>query len=404
MKTHPLNPVFDRLWKARLEPASDFTIFLSRNPQAGSLFASVRPWAVWRYEPIWSKFRSVLERRWIPQSTAKARAGEATLLEDLFGGDDDLGHTLFRVMHWHHQRPWDRTALSPGDMVRAEALANYAIATGSQYRNFGGSDPPLSLALKLRCPALELILYPMAAKIPLVTTRYYLQLLPHCAFNAIRRSSHPLADSIISQLYDLMFLQQKTGLTLLNYLTLANAIRRTKADALITRHELDQIMTVDALVPYLKATIEKTMSLLATIFELRGVDEKKTHKARLSMLEGALPASVKETFYAQLLLDMVQSENFSEVDRYRTGLLHKRGIAKLQPHSYVGVDPLQLPDLVIFSDLHEQHAKNTAALIAVLAILADDLVRRDPPEDPPALMRELMELRHLKLWCERENE
>lgn len=59
--------------------------------------------------------------------------------------------------------------------------------------------------------------------------------------------------------------------------------------------------------------------------------------------------------------------------------MHKRGISDLQPHNYVDKDPLSIPLMKVFSVIHEQHAKNTAALIGALAVLTDKLVELDHP-------------------------
>jgi hypothetical protein len=78
-------------------------------------------------------------------------------------------------------------------------------------------------------------------------------------------------------------------------------------------------------------------------------------------------------------LEFLTSKNLEELNNYRTGLLHKKGIADLQPHNYVGVKPEDLPIAKIYHVLHEQHAKNTAMLLCALALLTDELVSADPP-------------------------
>jgi hypothetical protein len=61
-------------------------------------------------------------------------------------------------------------------------------------------------------------------------------------------------------------------------------------------------------------------------------------------------------------------------------LLHKRGIADLQPHNYASIGAKLLPFRKVFAVLHEQHAKNTAVLLCGLALLTDKLVELDPPD------------------------
>jgi hypothetical protein len=61
-----------------------------------------------------------------------------------------------------------------------------------------------------------------------------------------------------------------------------------------------------------------------------------------------------------------------------TGLLHKKGIAFLQPHEYVSVAADRLRFRGIFEIIHGQHVRNSAFLLAALAMLTDELVRMDP--------------------------
>jgi len=51
-----------------------------------------------------------------------------------------------------------------------------------------------------------------------------------------------------------------------------------------------------------------------------------------------------------------------------------------------------LPHLKVFQLLHDQHAKNTAGLLAALAMLTDDLVDRAPVPDANNVLLELQKL------------
>lgn len=80
------------------------------------------------------------------------------------------------------------------------------------------------------------------------------------------------------------------------------------------------------------------------------------------------------------MFDLFSSDNLDELNSYRSGLLHKKGIADLQPHTYVDKKADSLPLLKIFNVIHEQHSKNTTALIGALALLTDKLVELDFPD------------------------
>ena len=75
----------------------------------------------------------------------------------------------------------------------------------------------------------------------------------------------------------------------------------------------------------------------------------------------------------------VSPANLEELNNYRNGLLHKKGLGLLQPHSYVGkgIEEVQFREL--FLDLHAQHTRNSIVIICALAILTDKLVELDPP-------------------------
>jgi hypothetical protein len=218
----------------------------------------------------------------------------------------------------------------------------------------------------------------MMAKIPVTALRYFLDIHVHFAFNEIRRSKHPHADDLIALLYDTLFLQQKIAVALKKLLEHTAWAGAQKDGAILVAAELDAIMAADLLFAYEKASVEKTMAIVGHTLELR-LEDKKTHKKRLEQLKTALPESARNTPYVDLLLSLVSSDALKELNDYRSGLLHKKGIAELQPHNYAGMRGDANALLKLFSLLHEQHAKNTAILLAALALLTDDLVRRAPP-------------------------
>jgi hypothetical protein len=139
----------------------------------------------------------------------------------------------------------------------------------------------------------------------------------------------------------------------------------------------------DLVFAYLKSSIEKTMVLLGLIYSISDLDSKKTHKAKLAALKSGLPTELENLHYFKFIMEFISSENLDQLNTYRSGLFHKRGISDLQPHNYVGERAEDLPLKKIFEILHEQHVKNTGVLVSTLALLTDDLVKRDPPDLTP---------------------
>jgi tetratricopeptide (TPR) repeat protein len=142
-------------------------------------------------------------------------------------------------------------------------------------------------------------------------------------------------------------------------------------------------MAADCLFPYLKASVEKTIALVGVTHGIANLDTKKGHAKRIAALRAGLPQGIEALPYGRFLFEMVGTENLEDLNTYRTGLLHKKGIADLQPHAYVGGSSSTVSLLKVFRVLHEQHAKNTALLLVALALLTDRLVELDPPPFRP---------------------
>jgi hypothetical protein len=321
---------------------------------------------------------SILKRRWTPLEDTLQRAARDTFTQEVFGEADDFGDHLFKLNTWHHSREWSFDALTPGDGDRAAALEAFSVLTRMRLREAHG-HPTLNLQLAQRAPHICELAFPMVVKIPVTAVRFFLDVHATFAFNSIRQAKHPKSNEIIAYLYELLFLQQKTAIALHEYMRLAAYAAEHKKHASLINAEVDVIMKADLVFSYLKASIEKTIALAGATHGLTDLEAKKTHKSKLQALRSAMPNAITKTHYAQFLLDAVASENIDDLNSYRSGLLHKKGIADLQPHNYVHVGARETPLPKIFGVLHEQHAKNTATLIAALAILTDNLAERDPP-------------------------
>lgn len=380
----------DRIWEATLKSSDGFLVHLGdSDPQKGALCAVVHPGPLWRNQSIRQKLVALLRHSWSPAPEDMRVAAEKTFLQDVFGEDEDFGPDLLKIMTWHGYRTWNLSSSNADDTRKAEALAAHAIAARMHFTQILSSVPPLNLRLTQRCPQLCPLAYAMAVKVPMITMRYFIEIHAAYTFNEIRAAGLPQADEIISYLYDVLFLQQKTAVAILEYLKLAERTKNEKQTATLTHTELHGIMYADLLVSYLKSSVEKTLALVAATHSIPSLDSKKTHKAKLDALDRLLPLPAKTTFYGDFLLEMVQSENFTALNNYRSGLLHKRGISDLQPHSYVGVPAASLPSGRVFELLHEHHSRNSAALLAALAMLTDELVRRAPPANAAVVRAEL---------------
>jgi hypothetical protein len=354
---------------------------LSDEGKKGAMMAVIQMQKIWTKESFYNKVKSVLTFNWTPSKEILYPAIKKTFMDDVFGQVDDYGEELFKLSVWHHAQDWDLTSLTDFDKSRSEGLNSMSIMVRMSHRE--GTSDLLNLNLAERAPQMCFLAYPMVVKIPIISLQYFIDIDSAFAFNQIRKSGHPQADNIISYLYDLILIQQKIANSLHEYIRLADYNQKNKENALFIRAELDCIRNADLVFSYLKATIEKTIVILGLTHEILNLDAKKTHKSKLDAIERAMPDGVKQQGYYEFIWESIQSETIADLNNYRSGLLHKKGISDLQPHNYVGETPESIPLLKIFSVLNEQHARNTAVIVGVLAILTDKLVQLDPPSITP---------------------
>lgn len=360
-----------------IEVPEDVPMFLSDGSKQG-ICVPVRTWPIWRSEPLKTKVRAFLKRRWLPPESKLQEAAREILLDEVFGSPQDLGPWLLQLTHWHQSQSWKLESLTDFDIQRADAMDATTVSTQIRYSRLN-TTPQLNLHLADRSPFLMLLPFAMCIKIPVISFQYFLQINSRFAFNSIRSANHPFADDLISYLYEILFIQQKVAISLLNYLKLAAEVASEKQGNALMNGEIEAIIGADSVFPYLKASIEKTLIFTGLIFSITGLDSKTTHGKKLNKLKERIANTAGSTPYGALLLEFLEPENFGEINNFRTGILHKRGISDLQPHNYVGVDPKNLPFIRIYQILHEQHTKNTVALICSLALLTDNLASADLP-------------------------
>lgn len=311
-----------------LRAPKEFVLLLGDKTQKSSMLASIPSKTLWREEPHRAKLISLLRRRWTPQEVLLQQFARQGFMDEVFGTEEDFGDVLFRLNNWHYSREWEIDALSPGDLERAEALEAMTVLT--RLRCSGAtSRPALNLALANRSPDMCTLVFPMVMKMPIIALRFFLDVHITFGFNAIRRSKHPHADDLIAYLYELLFLQQKVAIALHEYVRLAAFANTEKQQAALINAEVNAIMGADLVFSYLKASVEKTIALVGITYGITGLDAKKTHKAKITALANGLPLGIAQTFYCRFLMEFVASESLDELNSYRSGLLHKKGIADL---------------------------------------------------------------------------
>jgi len=381
-----INAILQRLFELN----EDIVVPLGESLQESMLTAVVERKQLWKDEPVTRKLLCLLRRHWEPREEKVIAAATRILVKEVFGDTEDFGDEIFDLMVMHSNLKWDFSCLTPDDLSRASALEAFSVGTFLRL-SADRTIPPLNLQLARRDFLLCTLAFPMVGKIPVQSLRWFLAIHARFAFNEIRRSGHVHGDALVSFLYEILLLQQKTAIGLREYLGRAACVVEEKGDATLINAEVDAIMGADLVFPYLKASVEKTMSLIGYTHNIPDLDSKKDHKARLRALAERVPENIQQQGYYRLIMEFVKSESLEELNSYRTGLLHKRGIADLQPHNYVGRNARSLPFQKIYAVLYEQHANNTAVLLAALALLTDQLVRLVPlPNETVAALSELM--------------
>ncbi len=365
------------LTKYLFKVEGEVLVMIGSKTQAGSMFAVIPTEQLWKNETLGLKLRSILSLKWKPSDDLLQKAAIDVFMRDIFGNKSDYADSLFKLIAWHNSREWDLTNLTESDKTKADALESMTVLTRMRYRE---TADILHLNLLEQVPFMCLLTHPMIVKIPVISLQYFLTIHSHFAFNAIRKAKHPNSDTLIDYLYEILYLQQKIAISLHEFLRLVDYSERKKKDALFINAEINAIMGADLVFSYLKASVEKIVVLIGLTHEINNLDSKPKHKAKLSALKEGLPKHLLDINYVQFMFDFFSSDNLDELNSYRSGLLHKRGISDLQPHNYVGKKADTVPLKKIFQILQEQHSKNTAVLLGALAILTDKLVELDRPD------------------------
>ena len=352
-------------------------ILLGPIRQKGSPIAFVRAEKIWEQEIIKKKIQSIFTLNWKPSEHLLDKISREVFYEDIFGYPSDYNEALFKINYWHNSKEWDLSHLTENDNEKADSLDVLALLLKTKHRRLTSNY--LHLYLFDKVPSICTLLHPMVVKIPVTSIQYCMVIHNAFAFNEVRVANIENADDIVSYIYELQNLQIKTAMSLHELIYLIDYNEKNKGEALLTQAELSAISEAETIINYLKATIEKIIVLIGLMFNLKNLETKKTHKEKLFALDKAIPENVKNLFYFELIQELIKSESIQELNNYRTGLLHKKGISKLQPHSFVGQNANDLSLRDLFSFMIEQHSKNSAVIISTYALLTDKLVELKRP-------------------------
>lgn len=353
-----------------------YTALNTTKPYKNSLFVDINMVEVWKKENLRTKLKSLLRFKWHPTDEIFNSIYANLLMRDI-GFEEDFGIAVLNMLTWHTEQNFPLDFLHEKDIERSSAITAMNVLLWNSYH-----EPIDSLRLKLflYVPEICLLTTAMVVKIPILTIQYATCILADFAFNSIRKSKHQNADGLIDYLYEVLYLQQKTALTLLQINKDIEATKEDKGENVLARNEVEIVMNIDLSISYLKSSVEKILIILGLTHNITGLESKKQHKARIKHIENSLPPYVKELNYFHFIAELFNSNNLQTLNNYRTGLLHKKGISRLHPHSFVNIKGVSVGFRKIFDDIIEQHQVNTVCLICVLAILTDELVKLDPPE------------------------
>lgn len=364
----------------RKEP--ELGVFLGTVVQEGSIIGYVNTKKVWEHEPLKIKLKSILKLNWIPSEDILRLARKEIFMESIYGYETDYNEGLFKINIWHNSQIWTLDNLTEHDKIKSKSLDAITILIRTTHRNI--TSEFLHTGIAEIAPFICILLHPMVVKIPIVSIMHYIDIHSAFAFNEIRKANFPNADDLISYIYELQFIQQKIALSLNELLYLLDYAETNKSDSLLLKAELSSISEVETVFVYLKASIEKTIVVIGLIFGIKNLEAKKKHSLKIDALIKEIPERVKKLFYYEFILKFISSENIQELNNYRTGILHKKGLSDLQPHSYVGQNVFDNPLKKMLSVLIKQHSINSAVIIGTYALLTDELVRLNPPKVLPS--------------------
>lgn len=332
---------------------------------------------VWRNESTKVKLKSFITLKWLPSEKIIIKLAMEPFYREIFGGEEDFATPLLQFMSWHNDQTWDFSHLQEKDLHKIDAIESLIVSNRIRYRNL--TSPHLNLKLGKVAPLMCILIFPMLAKIPIRSIQYFIDIHHSFAFNSIRKSGHKSADDLISFLYEISFILQKTAVSFLEFIILIDTIEKNKKNNILHPKEIDAIIKCETIISYLKATFEKIIAFIGCVYNISGLDSKKNHKAKLILLKQKVVKTAQNQPYYQLIMELVSSESLQNLNNYRNGIFHKKGISDLQPHNYVSNNKSSLPLRSLYFTLHKEYEKCSIVLIGALALLTDELIKLDLP-------------------------
>ncbi len=333
---------------------------------------------LWKRDSIKNKLIALIKLKYKPKEQLIMKVSNEIFKEEFFGEEDDLAKPLIDLMIWHQNRDWELKYIQEYDIKKADSLEAMTKLTRQRYWKY--TSPNLNLKLVCKHPFIATLVFPLVAKTPIRSLQYFVDVHSRFAFNSIRKSGHKFTEDIISYLYEVLILNQKTANKLHSIVKLIDETKNKKGKSILLKSEINAISEVDLIITYLKASIEKTTSLTGYIFNIPKLEEKKEHKKRISALKSQIPEKVKKQPYYEFFIEHISSSQLEKLNNYRTGILHKKGISINQPQEFYKNNESHKLLTKLFNDLFEQHCKNSTILIASLALLTDELVKINKPD------------------------
>lgn len=311
---------------------------------------------------------------------------------EIFGYEPDFGKFLFTINMEIGKKNWEvEKHLTLMDLEKADAIGTSNIMIRNKFIDLV-SEPPMNMSLFDTYPEVCLTITPMTPYVLVQSIRYFVDVNHHYTFSAIRKSNHQNKDELIAYLYELLDLQAKNALSLLELLELCHTIQQKKGDSVFIKEEHDATEKANSIIIRLKSFIEKVTAFVGVVYGDTSVDSAKKHKTRERKIEEHIRESHKKHPYYQLFTAYIKRENFAELDNYRTGILHKKGSSDMQPHSFVGKKFDETPIRKLLGVIMEHRQRSSIALISALAIMTDELVKKEPPQKRFAMLLDLFEL------------
>ncbi|NPD47598.1 hypothetical protein [Lentimicrobium sp. S6] len=332
---------------------------------------------VWARDSLKNKVKTIFKLKYLPNENLLQKIAEEIFMAEVFGDKEDLGVVLFDIMLWHQNRSWELDNLTESDTRKANALEGMTVLSRKRYLEY--TTPRLKLLLKNHQPIVTFLIFPLVAKTPIRSIMYFIDIQSRFSFNSIRKAKHKYADDIISYLYEVLILNQKSANKLHSLVKHIYEAEHQKKDSILLRTEIDAISEVDTIITYLKASIEKNTTLVGYTFNIPKLEEKKEHKKRIKAIENNVLEDVKKKSYFKMFMDGISSAQIENLNNYRTGLLHKKGVSSNQPQEFYGSQDSYKSLTKMFDFLMGQHRENSILIIATLALLTDELVKLDKP-------------------------